>query len=78
LESNLLGPAGRVRPRFEGGIVALLEPEIVDNIGADLVESIITSARVLIRHVVAVGGRTVSLTTKSRLTWKESHESLCP
>ena len=34
--------------------------EIVDNIGADLVESIITSARVLIRHVVAVrAGRVV-------------------
>ena len=38
--------------------------EIVDNIAADLVESIITSTRVLIRHVVAVV-RTVSLTTKS-------------
>jgi hypothetical protein len=50
---------------------------IVDNIGADLVESIITSTRVLIRHVVAVA-QAVSLTTKSRVTWKESHESLCP
>jgi hypothetical protein len=50
--------------------------EIVDNIGADLVESIITSTRVPIRHVVAAA-RTVSLTTKSRVTWKESHESLC-
>jgi hypothetical protein len=55
----------------------MLEPEIVDNIGADLVESIITSTRVLIRHVVAVV-LTVTMTTKSRVTWKESHESLCP
>jgi hypothetical protein len=51
--------------------------EIVDNIGADLVESIITSYRVLIRQVVAVV-RTAPSTTTSRVTWKESHESLCP
>jgi len=48
--------------------------QIVDNIGADLVESIITFARMLIRHVVAAA-QAVSLTTKSRVTWKESNES---
>ena len=40
----------------------------------------------LIRTYANLGGhripipvaRTVSLTTKSRVTWKESHESLCP
>ena len=46
------------------GHVVRVRAEIVDNIGADLVESIITSTRVLIRHVVAVV-RTVVLTTKS-------------
>jgi hypothetical protein len=53
------------------------EPEIVDNIGADLVESIITSVQVL-TAMSSRSAQAVSLTTKSRVTWKESHESLCP